>query len=122
MGASPGEALRILVALGPRPEDVRAAIGPSIGACCFETDGDVPEAVRAWLAAADAEPYIRPKNNSGKFLVDLRGALRCRLLQLGLAPEHIAVSDECTVCLHEKYWSHRYSKGQRGSQCAVICL
>ena len=72
--------------------------------------------------AADAEPYIRPKNNSGKFLVDLRGALRCRLLQLGLAPEHIAVSDECTVCLHEKYWSHRYSKGQRGSQCAVICL
>ena len=54
--------------------------------------------------------------------MDLRGALRCRLLQLGLAPEHIAVSDECTVCLHEKYWSHRYSKGQRGSQCAVICL
>ena len=118
----PGEALRIMEGLGSRPEDVRAAIGPSIGACCFETDGDVPEAVRAWLGAADAEPYIRPKNNSGKFLVDLRGALRCRLLQLGLAPEHIAVSDECTVCLHEKYWSHRYSKGQRGSQCAVICL
>lgn len=122
VGDIPGEALRIMEGLGSRPEDVRAAIGPSIGACCFETDGDVPEAVRAWLGAADAEPYIRPKNNSGKFLVDLRGALRCRLLQLRLAPEHIAVSDECTVCLHEKYWSHRYSRGQRGSQCAVICL
>ena len=61
VGDIPGEALRIMEGLGSRPEDVRAAIGPSIGACCFETDGDVPEAVRAWLGAADAEPYIGPR-------------------------------------------------------------
>ena len=34
----------------------------------------------------------------------------------------IAVSDECTFCLHDKYWSHRYTKGQRGSQAAGIML
>ena len=38
-------------------------------------------------------------------------------------PENIAVSRECTVELHDKYWSHRYTSKhglQRGSQCAVI--
>ena len=40
----------------------------------------------------------------------------------GLAPEHIAVSADCTSCLPEKYWSHRYTHGQRGSQAAMIAL
>ena len=108
--------------LGSRPGDIRAAIGPAIGYCCFETDADVPEAVERWLGG-DTEGLIRRKDLPGKYLVDLRGALRRRLIQLGLSPEHIAVSDECTMCLHDKYWSHRYTRGgPRGSQCAVICL
>ena len=52
-----------------------------------------------------------------------RGALAHRLCVLGLRPENIAVSRECTVELHDKYWSHRYTSKhglQRGSQCAVI--
>ena len=82
----------------------------------------MPEAVARWLGG-DTGGLIREKDVPGKYLVDLRGAIRRRLLQLGLAPEHIAVSDECTMCLHEKYWSHRYTRGGvRGSQCAVICL
>ena len=87
-----------------------------------ETDADVPKAVERWLGG-DTEGLIRRKDLPGKYLVDLRGALRRRLIQLGLSPEHIAVSDECTMCLHDKYWSHRYTRGgPRGSQCAVICL
>ena len=122
VGDIPGVAVGLMRSLGSEPGDIRAAIGPAIGACCFETDSDVPDAVRAWLGAADAEEFIRNKELPGKYLVDLRGAIRRRLMQLGLAPEHIAVSDECTVCRHDKYWSHRYTHGKRGSQCAVICL
>ena len=33
------------VHFGSRPEDIRAAIGPNIGPCCFETDADVPQAL-----------------------------------------------------------------------------
>lgn len=115
-------AMRAMIKLGARARYTHAAIGPAIGACCFETDADVPEAVERWLGPDAARSFIKNKAGSAKFLVDLRGALRCRLIQLGLEPGCIDVSDECTMCCHEKYWSHRYTRGERGSQCACICL
>ena len=118
-----GAAAEKMAALGADPRDIRAAVGPSIGACCFETDGDVPEALRNYLGAEAAEPFILPAAQPGKYRVDLRGANAARLLQLGLRPEHIAVSDACTVCSPDRFWSHRaVNGGVRGSQCAVILL
>lgn len=117
-----GSTIAAMQSLGARAENLRAAIGPAIGACCFEVGPEVPEAVRGYIGA-DAEDYIRPKPGvEGKFLVDLKGANRCRLLQLGLKHEHIDTSDECTMCKSEKYWSHRATKGQRGSQASLITL
>ena len=58
----------------------------------------------------------------GKTLVDLRAANARRLVQLGVPAEQIDVSEECTFCSHDKYWSHRYTRGQRGGQCACIVL
>ena len=45
-----------------------------------------------------------------------------RLESAGLDPDHIAVSADCTCCLPEKYWSHRYTHGERGSQAAMIAI
>ena len=115
-----GEALRQLGSLGVKAEDVCAAIGPAIGACCFETDDDVPEAITAWLGG-DTEGLFR-RRADGKTLVDLRGANARRLMQLGVPARQIDISDECTFCAHDKYWSHRYTRGQRGGQCACIVL
>lgn len=117
-----GKAVPAMEALGARAEDICAAIGPSIGACCFETGPEVPEAVENWLGG-DGAAFYRPEPGvPGKFLVDLRGANRQRLLQLGLPGENIAVTEECTMCSPDKYWSHRVTKGNRGSQAAVILL
>lgn len=115
-----GEALRQLGALGVKPGDLCAAIGPAIGRCCFETDDDVPEAVTAWLGGDTEGLFVR--RSDGKTLVDLRAANARRLRQLGVPAERIDISEECTFCSHEKYWSHRYTKGQRGGQCAAIVL
>ena len=115
-----GKALEAMRSLGAEPACVRAAIGPAIGRCCFETDDDVPEAVTSWLGGDTAGLFDRRAD--GKTMVDLRAANARRLLQLGLRAEHIDVSDECTYCSHDKYWSHRYTKGLRGSQAAVIRL
>ena len=109
-----------MVKLGAKPENIRAAIGESIGACCFECDDDVPEAVCKYLGG-DTAGLLEKKPN-GKTNVDLRGANRRRLLQLGLKEENIDVSDECTMCTPEKYWSHRGTNGVRGSMAAVIVL
>ena len=113
-------AVEAMCALGARKEKICCALGPAIGACCFETDDDVPDAVTAWLGGDTEGLFTRRAD--GKTLVDLRAANRRRLLQLGLREENIDVSEECTFCSHDKYWSHRYTRGQRGSQAAVIVL
>ena len=113
-------ALDAMRALGAEVPAIRAAIGPAIGRCCFETDDDVPEAVTAWLGG-DTDGLFE-KRADGKTLVDLRAANARRLTQLGVKASNIDVSDECTFCSHDKYWSHRYTKGKRGSQAAVIML
>ncbi len=113
-------AVEAMESLGANPSRIVAALGPAIGFCCFETDDDVPEAVTAYLGG-DTEGLFR-KREDGKTMVDLRGANRRRLLQLGLAEEHIDLSAECTFCSHDKYWSHRYTKGLRGGQGAGIVL
>ncbi len=107
-------------AYGTRPEDLLAALGPCISGCCFETDRDVPNAMTAALGSA-ALPFITDKGE-GKFLVDLKGLNALRLRQVGVREECIDVSPDCTLCKPDKYWSHRYTKGERGSQAALISL
>lgn len=115
-----GETVEKMRLLGARPESIHAAMGAAIGRCCFETDDDVPQAVEKYLGGdADGLFYRRP---DGKTMVDLRAANARRLMQLGLNGGNIDISDECTVCSHDKYWSHRYTKGHRGSQAAAIVL
>jgi len=118
-----GVAVGKMLALGARAESIRAAMGPAIGACCFETDGDVPEALEEYLGAAAAAPFILPGARAGKYRVELRGANAARLAQLGLAPQNVEISEICTKCSSGEYWSHRAAAGgDRGSQCAVITL
>ncbi len=104
---------------GSREEDIFAAIGPSIGQCCFETDGDVPDALKDAMGNM-ADAFISRKGE--KFHVDLKGANACLLRQAGVPKGNIDVSDECTMCLHEKYWSHRYTRGIRGSMASFIMV
>lgn len=102
---------------GCRPEHIRAAIGPAIGRCCFETDADVPDALRNALGAA-AEPYITHQGE--KYHIDLKGINALWLEQAGVTA--IDVCGHCTACRPELYWSHRKMGLRRGEQAAVICL
>ena len=77
-----------------------------------------PEAV----FAADRQALTAAPCELRKTHVDLRGANARRLVQLGLETDNIDVSDECTMCLPEKYWSHRATDGVRGSMAAAIVL
>lgn len=111
-----GKAVRKMEAeFGCRPENIRAAIGPNIGPCCFRTDSDVPEAMVETFGPA-AEEFIRA--NGEKFYVNLKSINALALRRAGV--ERIDISTECTMCSPEKYWSHRYTRGKRGSQGALI--
>ena len=100
---------------GCDPKNIRAAIGPNISACCFETDRDVPDAMIAALGE-DAKPFIRPKGN--KYYVNLKEINALWLRRSGVT--EIEISDACTACQCDRFWSHRVTRGQRGSQGAII--
>lgn len=117
-----GNAVEQMCGLGARRESICAGIGPAISRCCFEVGGEVIGQVEKYLDG-DCEGLWQPEPGAeGKFMLDLKGANARRLVQLGLRPENIAISGECTKCSHEKYWSHRYTGGNRGSQGALIVL
>ena len=117
-----GNAVEKMEELGAHRENICAAIGPAIDICHFEVGSEVVEAAERLLGGDDFCLWGQEGGRDEKFLLDLKGVNRERLLQLGLREENICVSDECTYCLPDKYWSHRFTHGERGSQGAVIVL
>ena len=100
---------------GSRPENIRAAIGPNVGFCHFETDVDVPEAMIAAFGD-EVNEYIEKKGE--KYYLDLKAINALVLRRAGV--KHIEISNDCTMCEPDRFWSHRVTKGDRGSQGAII--
>lgn len=111
-----GKAVAAMVKnFGCKPGNIRAAIGPNIAQCCFQTDKDVPEAVLAQFGKA-AEKYIQQREN--KYYVNLKAVNALALERAGVTD--IAVSDACTACQPDRFWSHRVVGQNRGSLGAII--
>lgn len=102
---------------GSDPANIRAAIGPCIGPCCFETGPEVPEAMVSALGA-EAENYIAPKGE--KYYVNLKEMNRLWLERAGVT--QVELSCDCTRCQPLRFWSHRITGDARGSQAAIIML
>ena len=100
---------------GAKRSNIRAAIGPNIGFCCFETDADVPQAMLAALGET-AQKHIRAAN--GKYYVNLKEINAEFLRRAGVT--RIEISDACTKCENTRFWSHRITGKNRGSQGAII--
>lgn len=100
---------------GCKPEDIRAAIGPNVGSCHFETDADVPAAMLD-AYGAEVSPWIRPVGS--KFYLDLKEINALALRRAGV--RQIEISRDCTMCQPDRFWSHRVTRGIRGSQGALI--
>lgn len=103
---------------GCRREDIVAAIGPCIGACCYEVDTPVYDAF-ASFPARDA--FFRRKDRE-HFDLDLRRANELILLESGILPENLDIADLCTCCNHSELHSHRATGGKRGNLAAIIEL
>jgi polyphenol oxidase len=106
---------------GSRVEDLVAAVGPSIGACCYA----VGEEVRAEFAGqfGYAEELFRPIDGSVR--LDLWEANRRQLVEAGVGEERIAVVGECTACARDesgalRYFSHRGENSVAGRMLNVV--
>lgn len=105
---------------GCDPGNIIAAVGPCIGRCCYEVDEPVFNAFSA-LRYIPTETIFTAKGN-GKYMLDLPEANRRILLESGIRPEHMDISDICTCCHADKMHSHRATGGKRGNLAAVIEL
>ena len=114
-----GKAVRKMESVfGCEPKNIRASIGPCISKCCFETGGEVYDAVKSLLGEY-AEDFAEKKTD-GKYMIDLKGINAYLLRKAGVMS--VDISDECTKCKCDKYWSHRATDGKRGTQCSFIVL
>lgn len=96
------------------------AIGPGISRCCFETHEDVPHAM--WVVLGkQADPFI-DRLSREKFLVDLKGINGLWGQLAGVPANQIEISDLCTACRQDLFWSHRHVGEARGVMSAVIQL
>ena len=81
----------------------------------FETDEDVPQAM---LASYGEEVRQFIEKRGDKYHLDLKAINAMSLNRVGVT--QIEISDACTYCQCDRFWSHRASHGERGSQGAVI--
>ena len=98
-----------MIALGSRAADVRVALGPSIGPCCFEVGAEVVDAFRARFGDAPGLVVAGPRKDH----VDLRVALAAGLVGVGVARAHIDAAPPCTRCEAARFYSYRRD-GQAG--------
>lgn len=110
---------RMVADYGCRREDILAGIAPSIGRCCFEVDTPVYDAFCRVSVFDDGCFTAGPGD---KFHIDLWEVNRRYLVQAGLRPENITVTDLCTKCHSQVFWSHRVTGDVRGSLAAFIAL
>ena len=125
---------------GTNPRNLLAAIGPSIGPCCYEVGtevatqflsqfpdaptyfdefrtGDEPNPVQ-WLNMMPPGHQPPPKG----VLLDLRKANRSQLLVAGLCPQNVHTIDLCTACHPDLLFSYRKEGSHTGRLMSVIAL
>lgn len=106
---------------GTRPEEVYAAIGPSICQDCYEVSGDVIEEFRENFSES-VWPQLFYEKESGKYQLNLWRANQLVLTEAGVAEQKIAVTNLCTHCNPEILFSHRSTGVKRGNLSALLAI
>lgn len=97
------------------PQHISIAIGPSIRGCCYEVDHEVAEGIRKASGEGD---YVSEKGE--KFCVDLSEANRRQAISSGVPAERVWLSEDCTFCNPDRFFSCRFARGTAGRQGGFI--
>ena len=106
---------------GSRPEDLLAAVGPSICQDCYEVSKDVIDRFKDGFARKYWPDLFYEKSN-GKYQLNLWKANEILLCEAGIPKDQISVTDLCTCCNPRLLYSHRASQGRRGNLAAFLMI
>ena len=101
-------------AFAVKPENLLAAIGPSIGDCCYEVDDVVREQMPGYENCFTAKC-------DGKYWLDLWKANRQQLTEAGVVPANISTAGVCTNHNPELFCSYRHENGRTGRMGVCLC-
>jgi polyphenol oxidase len=102
------EGVRAMVNLGAMAQQILAALGPSIGPCCFEVGSEVADQFFHLIPDSSAFSH---SGDGGKVYLDLRAIIRAQLGRAGLAPTAISDVGPCTRCANDRFFSRRGAAG-----------
>jgi YfiH family protein len=103
---------------GSNSQDIIAAIGPSIGPCCYEVGSEFKQ---QFLSKSDQFKICFPERN-GKLYFDLWKSNHIQLTNTGVEQQNIEIAEICTYCNHDEFYSSRYGKGITGRFATGIML
>lgn len=113
-----GNVIARMVERGARPDQIRVALGPSIGPCCFEVG---PEVVVQFESALGEIPGLLTSGPE-KTHVNLRVALRAVLERSGVRSHFIDDQPPCTKCNPDRFFSYRRDGVAGGIHMAFIAM
>ncbi|MEK0313083.1 peptidoglycan editing factor PgeF [Cohnella sp. 56] len=96
---------------GSEPAELYAAIGPSIGGCCYEVDETVMRQVRE---VVPDENKFYTASSAGKSRLNLKEINKHLMIKAGIMPSRIEMSGWCTSCSTNLFFSHRMEQGRTG--------
>lgn len=115
----PGAMVQAMVqSFGSEPAHLLAAIGPTIGACCYEVGEPVISAVQG--AFAEPGALLVQQNGGSRPYFDLPEANRRNLVRAGV--RQIELPDFCTACHTDLFFSHRAEQGRTGRFGVIFML
>lgn len=112
------EMVKLYVSKGIKEKDIHVIIGPSICRNCYIVDVPVINLVKSRLGEVGDHIYNQIKED--QFELDLKEVNKAILLHAGVLEENIQVSDFCTSCHEEHFFSHRRDKGNTGRMMSFI--
>jgi hypothetical protein len=105
---------------GSEQEEMIVGIGPSIGPCCYEVNGDIKKEFNLSFNDDIIAKVVKAIEN--KYYIDLWEANKLTLIENGIKGSLIETSECCTKCNSERFFSHRNMGVDRGSQVAIMVL
>ena len=105
---------------GTRAVDVRVAIGPAAGSCCYEVGNDVIGPFRERFPTHD---QLFTETRTDHACIDLLQANQRQLTSAGVDPDRIHIAPLCTMCRTDLFFSYRREKdvyGKVGRLMSVI--
>ncbi|MDY6955082.1 MAG: peptidoglycan editing factor PgeF, partial [Thermodesulfobacteriota bacterium] len=105
---------------GSSPQDMVAAIGPSIGPCCYEVGQPVISQIEQLWKTKDG--CVEKERSQSKRHLDLWEANRRQLVGAGIPNRNIEIARICTNHHPDLFFSYRHEKGKTGRFGAGIFL